>query len=170
MPHDVAILGASGYTGAELVRLISTHPSIRIAALTGDRKAGQPMSSVFPHLGHMKLPDLVAIDQVDWSGIDLAFCALPHATSQAVIPSVPRRVKVVDLSADFRLRDPDDYAAWYGKPHAAMDLQEEAVYGLTEFYRGRHPVGAACRGHWMQRGGRPVRLAASLHGEVHRFQ
>ena len=135
MPHDVVILGASGYTGAELVRLISTHPSIRIAALTGDRKAGQPMSSVFPHLGHMKLPDLVAIDQVDWSGVDLAFCALPHATSQAVIPSVPRHVKVVDLSADFRLRDPDAYTAWYGKPHAAMELQEEAVYGLTEFYR-----------------------------------
>ncbi|MYA87485.1 MAG: N-acetyl-gamma-glutamyl-phosphate reductase [Boseongicola sp. SB0662_bin_57] len=135
MPHHVAILGASGYTGAELVRLISTHPSIRIAALTGDRKAGRPMSSVFPHLGHLKLPDLVAIDQVDWSGIGLAFCALPHATSQAVIPSVPRHVKVVDLSADFRLHDPDAYETWYGKPHAAMQLQKEAVYGLTEFYR-----------------------------------
>ncbi len=137
MSHDVAILGASGYTGAELVRLISTHPSMRIAALTGDRNAGQPMSSVFPHVRHLDLPDLVTVDQVDWSGIDLAFCALPHAASQAVVPSVPRRVKVVDLSADFRLHDPDAYAKWYGKPHAAPALQREAVYGLTEFYRER---------------------------------
>lgn len=135
MPHNIAILGASGYTGAELVRLIATHPSFRIAALSGDRKAGQPMSEVYPHLRHMDLPDLVKIEDIDFSRIDLAFCALPHATSQAVISELPKNLKVVDLSADFRLRDPADYETWYGKAHAAADLQKEAVYGLTEFYR-----------------------------------
>ncbi|MEQ8923284.1 MAG: N-acetyl-gamma-glutamyl-phosphate reductase [Roseovarius confluentis] len=135
MPHNIAILGASGYTGAELVRLISTHPSFRIVALSGDRKAGQPMSEVFPHLRHMDLPDLSRIEDIDFSGVDLAFCALPHATSQAVIPDLPKNLKVVDLSADFRLSDPEAYAAWYGKAHGAMELQNEAVYGLTEFYR-----------------------------------
>ena len=105
MSHNIAILGASGYTGAELVRLIATHPSFHIKALTGDRKAGQPMSAVYPHLRHLDLPDLTKIDYLDFSGIDLVFCALPHATSQAVIPQLPRDVKVVDLSADFRLRD-----------------------------------------------------------------
>ena len=135
MPHNIAILGASGYTGAELVRLISTHPSFRIVALSGDRKAGQPMSEVYPHLRHTDLPDLSRIEDIDFSGIDLAFCALPHATSQAVIPDLPRNLKVVDLSADFRLSDPEAYAAWYGKAHGAMELQNEAVYGLTEFYR-----------------------------------
>jgi N-acetyl-gamma-glutamyl-phosphate reductase len=135
MPHNVAILGASGYTGAELVRLISVHPTFRIVALTGDRKAGQPMSSVYPHLRHMDLPDLIKIEDLDFSGIDLVFCALPHATSQAVVPTIPDHVKIVDLSADFRLRDGEEYERWYGKPHAALELQKEVVYGLTEFYR-----------------------------------
>lgn len=135
MSHNIAILGASGYTGAELVRLIATHPSFRIAALSGDRKAGQPMAEVYPHLRHMDLPDLAKIEDIDFSGIDLAFCALPHATSQAVISELPGNLKVVDLSADFRLRDPEAYATWYGQAHAATELQKEAVYGLTEFYR-----------------------------------
>ncbi|QMU57691.1 MAG: N-acetyl-gamma-glutamyl-phosphate reductase [Boseongicola sp.] len=135
MPHKIAILGASGYTGAELVRLIATHPSFEIVALTGDRKAGQTMSSVYPHLRHLDLPDLSKIAEVDFSTVDLAFCALPHATSQSVIAGLPADLKVVDLSADFRLRDPDDYETWYGQPHGAVERQREAVYGLTEFYR-----------------------------------
>ncbi|WP_095589809.1 N-acetyl-gamma-glutamyl-phosphate reductase [Actibacterium ureilyticum] len=135
MAHRIAILGASGYTGAELVRLIATHPGMEIAALSADRKAGQAMAQVFPHLRHLDLPVLQKIDAVDFSGIDLTFCALPHVTSQQVIPHLPRNTKVVDLSADFRLRDPAAYGKWYGKPHDAPDLQREFVYGLTEFYR-----------------------------------
>jgi len=135
MTKKIAILGASGYTGAELVRLITGHPEMQITALTGDRKAGQPMASVYPFLRGYDLPDLCRIDQVDFSAIDLAFCALPHATSQAVIKTLPRDLKVIDLSADFRLRDVEAYAKWYGKPHDAPELQKEAVYGLTEFYR-----------------------------------
>ncbi|MCB1371527.1 MAG: N-acetyl-gamma-glutamyl-phosphate reductase [Rhodobacteraceae bacterium] len=132
---DIAILGASGYTGAELVRLIATHPSLRIAALSADRKAGMSMGEVFPHLRHLDLPPLQPIGEVDFSAIDLVFCALPHATSQEVIAGLPRSLKIVDLSADFRLRDPEVYARWYGHEHRALDLQAEAVYGLTEFYR-----------------------------------
>ena len=135
MPHNIAILGASGYTGAELVRLIATHPTFEIVALTGDRKAGQPMSAVYPHLRHMDLPDLCKIEDVDFANIDMVFCALPHATSQAVISTLPSNVKVVDLSADFRLEDEAAYEKWYGKPHSAPDIQKRAVYGLTEFYR-----------------------------------
>ena len=135
MRKKIAILGASGYTGAELVRLIATHPQMQIVALTGDRKAGMEMAEVFPFLRHMNLPPLVKIEDVDFSHVDLAFCALPHATSQAVIKELPRDLRVVDLSADFRLRDLVEYEKWYGKPHAAPDLQAEAVYGLTEFYR-----------------------------------
>lgn len=135
MTHKIAILGASGYTGAELVRLIATHPSIEIAALAANSKAGQTMAQVFPHLRHLDLPALVTIEEIDFTGIDLCFCALPHKTSQEVISALPRDLKIVDLSADFRLRDPAAYEKWYGNPHAAIELQKEAVYGLTEFYR-----------------------------------
>lgn len=131
---NVAVLGASGYTGAELVRIIATHPSMRVRAMSADRKAGQAMSAVFPHLRHLDLPPLVTVDEVDLSAVDLAFVALPHGLSQALVRELPRSLKVVDLGADFRLA-PEPYETWYGKPHAAPELQSEAVYGLTEFYR-----------------------------------
>jgi N-acetyl-gamma-glutamyl-phosphate reductase len=135
MRQSVAVLGASGYTGAELVRLIATHPSLRITALSADRKAGLQMAGVFPFLRHLDLPLLQRIEDIDFSGIDLCFCALPHATTQAVVAALPRSLKIVDLSADFRLRDPAAYATWYGQPHTQPELQAGAVYGLTEFYR-----------------------------------
>ncbi|MDU8929751.1 N-acetyl-gamma-glutamyl-phosphate reductase [Alisedimentitalea sp. MJ-SS2] len=135
MTHKIAILGASGYTGAELIRLISTHGGMEIAALGAFSKAGQSLAQVFPHLRHLDLPDMVSFDQIDFSEIDLCFCALPHKTSQEVISGLPNDLKIVDLSADFRLRDPDAYEKWYGNPHSAVEMQKEAVYGLTEFYR-----------------------------------
>jgi N-acetyl-gamma-glutamyl-phosphate reductase len=135
MTYKIAILGASGYTGAELVRLIATHGGMQIVALSADRKAGMAMAEVFPFLRHLDLPLLQKIEDIDFASVDMVFCALPHATSQAVIAKLPRDLKVVDLSADFRLRDPAEYQKWYGQPHAAPDLQAEAVYGLTEFYR-----------------------------------
>ena len=135
MIYNIAILGASGYTGAELVRLIATHPQMRVAALSADRKAGMTMAEVFPFLRHLDLPILTKIEEIDFSKIDLCFCALPHGTTQAVIAALPRDLKIVDLSADFRLRDAAAYAQWYGQPHTQPDLQADAVYGLTEFYR-----------------------------------
>ena len=135
MSYQIAILGASGYTGAELVRLIASHPFMEIAALSADRKAGLAMAEVFPFLRHLTLPTLQKIDEIDFSRIDLCFCALPHGTTQQVIAALPRSLKIVDLSADFRLRDPAAYAEWYGQPHTQPALQAEAVYGLTEFYR-----------------------------------
>lgn len=135
MTQNIAILGASGYTGAELIRLIAGHSSMKITALGANSKAGQTMAEVFPHLRHLDLPALVTIEEIDFSQIDLCFCALPHKTSQEVIAALPKDLKIVDLSADFRLRDPEAYAKWYGNKHAAVDVQKEAVYGLTEFYR-----------------------------------
>lgn len=134
---NVAILGASGYTGAELVRLLWLHPKVRIAALTADRKAGASMAEAFPQFHGLDLPRLVAIPELDWDGVDFVFCALPHATTQEVLKAVPERIRIVDLSADFRLADPAAYERWYGHPHAALDLQKIAVYGLTELARDR---------------------------------
>jgi N-acetyl-gamma-glutamyl-phosphate reductase len=131
----IAILGASGYSGADLVRLLALHPAARIVALTGERYAGKSMAEVFPHLGGLDLPRLTKIDEVDWTGVDLAFCALPHGTTQAVVKTIPTHVKIIDISADFRLTDLDSYAEWYGHAHQAAELQTEAVYGLTELKR-----------------------------------
>jgi len=133
--HRIAILGASGYTGAELVRLIAGHPSMRIVALSADRRAGMAMSAVFPHLRHLDLPVLCRIEDVDFAGVDLVFFALPHAMTQEIVRDLPKNLKIVDLSADFRLEDTEEYARWYGHEHYAPEVQKEAVYGLTEFYR-----------------------------------
>ncbi|MBI5120206.1 MAG: N-acetyl-gamma-glutamyl-phosphate reductase [Rhodospirillales bacterium] len=132
---DIAILGASGYTGAELVRFLANHPRFNIEALTADRKAGHSMSAVYPQLAHLKLPELVTIEQVNWDELAACFCCLPHATTQEVLAKVPAHVRIVDLSADFRLEDVAAYAKWYGHEHFAPDLQKEAVYGLTEINR-----------------------------------
>jgi N-acetyl-gamma-glutamyl-phosphate reductase len=136
----IGILGASGYTGAELVRLLLRHPKVELVLLTADRRAGQQMGDVFPQFAPYELPTLVSIDSVDWAtiGLDLVFCALPHATTQKVLQDVLAKApatKMVDLSADFRLSDPASYAKWYGHEHHALELQKEAVYGLVEVYR-----------------------------------
>ncbi len=131
----IAILGASGYTGAELLRFLVRHPNAEIVALTAEKNAGQPIGAVLPHLTFENLPMLVKIDAVDFSKIDLVFCCLPHGTTQDVISALPKSVKIVDLSADFRLANVETYAATYGQAHKATALQKEAVYGLTEMYR-----------------------------------
>src|SRR5271170_8029022 len=138
----IGILGASGYTGAELVRLLIRHPHVDIVLLTADRRAGKPMADVFPQFVPFALPPLKALDEVDWPalGLDLVFCALPHGATQKVITDLLARlpaIKVVDLSADFRIADPAAYARWYGHAHSALELQKKAVYGLTEIYRAQ---------------------------------
>jgi len=138
----IGVLGASGYTGAELVRLLLRHPHVEIALLTADRRAGRPMAEVFPQFAPYGLPTLTALADVDWHtlGLDLVFCALPHGTTQEVISDLFERVpgiRVVDLSADFRIADPAAYERWYGHAHAAVELQKRAVYGLTEIYRAK---------------------------------
>lgn len=134
---NIAIFGASGYTGAEAIRLALGHPGVEIAALTGESKAGQPIDAVYPHLAGFGLPDLVRIDDVSLRGLDAVFLCLPHATTQKVamrLRSAAPDLRLIDLSADFRLRDVDAYESWYGE-HFAPTLQPEAVYGLPEHYR-----------------------------------
>ncbi|KAL2651713.1 hypothetical protein R1flu_019841 [Riccia fluitans] len=131
----IGVLGASGYTGSEIVRLLATHPAFAVTLMTADRKAGQSLASVFPHLITQNLPDMVAVKDADFSNVDAIFCCLPHGTTQEIIAALPSSLKVVDLSADFRLKDTAQYEKWYNGAHRAPELQKEAVYGLTELHR-----------------------------------
>jgi N-acetyl-gamma-glutamyl-phosphate reductase len=120
------------------MRLALRHPHLELVALTANTHAGKPVGEVFEHLRGLDLPALTTLDDVDWNGVDLVICALPHGTTQATTKAIrttnPDCV-VVDMSADFRLRDTDTYADWYGIPHGAPELQGEAAYGLTEHNR-----------------------------------
>ena len=147
-PLRIAVLGASGYTGADLVRLALTHRGVEIAALSANAKAGAAMAEVWPHFApYPKLPRLVRAEDIRWRDIDLAFGCLPHGASAELLADISE-VRVVDLSADFRLEDPEVYAEWYGAEHPAPELLGNVVYGLTEYARHLLPsaVLVACPG------------------------
>jgi len=134
----IGVLGASGYTGADAVRLLARHPNAEISVLTANTHAGKAMDEVFPHFFALELPRLTEWEKVDWTKLDAVFCGLPHGTTQEIVAAVMAAnpaIKILDMSADFRLRDVSVYAQWYGHEHRAPALQQEAVYGLTEFYR-----------------------------------
>ncbi|WP_448581249.1 N-acetyl-gamma-glutamyl-phosphate reductase [Thermaurantiacus sp.] len=135
----IIVLGASGYTGADLVRLARIHPAVEIVALVANQKAGQTMADIWPHFMEAdSLPPLARADAVDFGTADLVFGCLPHGASAELLAGLagPR---IVDLSADFRLRDAETYAEWYGVTHPAPALLDEAVYGLAEYARDLLP-------------------------------
>ena len=133
----VGIVGASGYTGAELLRLAAGHPELEVVLATGDTQAGTALADLYPSLrpvyGDLTFAEYTP-EAVD--GLDLVFCGLPHGASQAIVPEVKERVKwVLDLSADFRLKDAALYPQWYGAEHTAPELLDEFAYGLPELFR-----------------------------------
>lgn len=127
------IINVTGYAGVELARLLYRHPEVDITSVTGRSAAGQKLGAVFPHLADIDLTITAELREVD-----IAFSALPHKESaKEVIPLLRQGVKVVDISADFRLKDAADYPKWYGFTHPAPELLKEAVFGLTELYRNQ---------------------------------
>jgi N-acetyl-gamma-glutamyl-phosphate reductase len=134
---SVGIVGGSGFTGAELLRLCAGHPDLTVELATGDTQAGTAVAVLYPSLA-AAYPDLVFTEYAPERlvGLDLVFCGLPHGASQSIVPELRTQVKhVVDLAADFRLRDPATYAHWYGEAHEAPELLDEFVYGLPELHR-----------------------------------
>src|SRR5256886_4187220 len=133
----VGIIGASGYTGAELLRLCAGHPSFDVVYATADSSAGQRAADLYPSLA-AAYPDLelVPYDPAATEDLDLCFLALPHGASQAIVPDLRKRVpKIVDLAADFRLRDASLYPTWYGEEHTSPELLAEFVFGIPELFR-----------------------------------
>jgi N-acetyl-gamma-glutamyl-phosphate reductase len=137
---SVGIIGASGYTGVELLRLCAQHPDFDVVVATGESQAGVPVADLYPSLAaaYQGLRfDAVDLDRV--AGLDLVFLGLPHGASQSLVPELRSRVKrIVDLAADFRLKDASLYPTWYGEEHHCPELLGEFVYGLPELYRDDH--------------------------------
>jgi N-acetyl-gamma-glutamyl-phosphate reductase len=139
MPMKVGVMGASGYAGAELLRLCSRHPDLEVVFASGDSQKGTGVGELYPSLAPA-FPDLRfgGNDVDDVAGLDVVFLAMPHGAAQAVVPELLGRVgHIVDLSADFRLKDASLYPSWYGSPHACPHLLPEFVYGLPELGRDR---------------------------------
>lgn len=127
----VGIINVTGYAGMELARILWRHPTARVVSATGRSLAGKKLGEAFPHLAAY---DLTITEEVD--DADIIFSALPSAASAAACaPWVRKGVPVIDIAADFRLKDPQSYEQWYGQPHPAPDLLEESVYGLPELHR-----------------------------------
>lgn len=143
-----AILGASGYVGGELLRLLAGHPHLRAASLFGDRQAGQAVGKVHPHLAPAYPDARIETFDGDLSDIDLIFAALPHGHSQTIAPAIlDAGIPLVDLGADFRLNDAATYEHWYGEAHGAPGLLGDFIYGIPELnreaIRGARAVAAA---------------------------
>lgn len=133
-----AVLGATGYAGIELVRILSGHPEVEIKVLGSHSFAGQPISEVYQNFAHIIDMDCEELDLDKVSECDVAFTALPHGASKDVIPSlIEKGLKVIDLSGDFRYDDIEVYEKWYGVEHSSPELLEESVYGLCELYRDK---------------------------------
>ena len=134
-----AIIGASGYTGSELVRILINHPNVEIVNLVANNNAGQDLSELYANFSHLNLPTLQNLENVDFGKIDVVFCCLPHTTSQQIIAKISQHqhLKIIDLSADFRLKDINSYESWYETKHLAANLQDDAVYGLSEIYENQ---------------------------------
>jgi N-acetyl-gamma-glutamyl-phosphate reductase len=127
------VVGGSGYTGLELIKVLNRHPEVELAFATSRSEAGRRVSEVFPVPVSLKFRPL---EEVDLSALDVLFLALPHAAAARVaVQALEAGIRVVDLSADFRLKDAGTYAAWYNHTHPAPQFLDEAVYGLTEWAR-----------------------------------
>ena len=136
-PANIAILGASGYTGIEAIRLLANNRNYNIVDVTADSNAGISVSEIYPHLSGINLPDFKKIEDTNFSKIDAVISCLPHGKTQNILSSLPSNIKICDLSADFRFNDIELYKKVYEKNHEAIDLQQEAVYGLTEINRDK---------------------------------
>lgn len=137
----VAVVGASGYTGQELLRLLAMHPQVDLVSVTSRQESGRLLSDVFPRLAGSPAVDGVEfmhpdVDAIAATGAKAAFLALPHGVASEYAGALLEKgLKVIDLSADFRVRDPEVYAEFYGAEHPDTELLKKAVFGLPEFYR-----------------------------------
>ena len=133
----IAIAGATGYTGLELTKILSSHPKAKILYLCAQKSIGKPISFFDKRIKKKSLPRISNTKKINWKKIDVLFAALPNGEGQKIAKKLPINVKLIDLSADFRLKDSKAYKKWYGKNHKSKKLINKSIYALSEFQRNK---------------------------------
>jgi N-acetyl-gamma-glutamyl-phosphate reductase len=168
----IGVIGATGYTGLELLKILARHPATEVAWLTSENSAGQRFGDVFPVPPYLGEQILVRAEDADLAGANVVFCCLPHVAAQKPVAAARAAgARVIDLSADFRIRDAKAYEAWYGHPHTEPDALAEAVYGLPELRRDEISnanlvANPGCYPTSIILGLAPLAKAGWLHGSV----
>ena len=130
---NIAIAGATGYTGLELIKILSKHPKAKLLYLCATKSIGKPINKFDKRLKKYNLPKISKIDKINWSKIDILFTALPNGEAQKIAKRIPKNIKIIDLSADFRLSNFKEYEKWYGINHNCKKLIKNSIYAITEF-------------------------------------
>ena len=134
---NIVIAGATGYVGLELVKILSNHPKVKIIYLCATKSIGKSINSFDKKIKKKNLPKICKIDKVNWSKVNIIFTALPNGNAQKIAKKIPSNIKLIDLSADFRLSDSKLFKKWYGINHSSRDLIKKSIYAITEFSRSR---------------------------------
>ena len=133
----IAIAGATGYVGLELVKILSKHPRSKILYLCAQKSIGKSISFFDKRINNKNLPKISKINKIDWNEVEVLFTALPNGEAQKIAREIPKRIKLFDLSADFRLKNPTIYKKWYGIKHKSVKLLKNSIYAITEFSRNK---------------------------------
>ena len=134
---NIVIVGATGYIGLELIKILSRHPKVKILYLCATKSIGKNISYFDKNIKKKKLPKISKVEMVDWSKIDVLFTALPNGQAQKIVKIIPEYTKLIDLSADFRLSDFKVYKKWYGIEHNCKSLIKKSIYAITEFSKDK---------------------------------
>ena len=134
---NIAIAGATGYVGLELIKILLKHPKVKISYLCAQKSIGKPISFFDKTIKTKKLPKISKINKIDWNAINILFTALPDGEAQKIARNIPKNVLLIDLSADFRLKDHKVYEKWYGLKHKAKHLIKKSIYSISEFSKNK---------------------------------
>jgi len=132
---NIAVAGATGYVGLELIKILSKHPKVKIIYLCAQKSIGKSIYSFDKTIKKNKLPKISTLKKIKWNKIDILFTALPNGEAQKIANKIPSRVKLIDLSADFRIDSKESYKKWYGSNHQSEKFIKKSVYAITEFSR-----------------------------------
>ena len=135
---NVAIAGATGYVGIQLIKILLKHPKVKIKYLLANKSAGKKITQFDKEIKSKKLPKISKLNNIVWKNINILFTALPNGQAQLIAKKIPQNIKLIDLSGDFRLDDFNQYKKWYGIDHKCKNLMNKSIYSITEFSKKKN--------------------------------